>query len=471
MQNHDPQNQATRLTLADIYHIPFRHKWIIICLSAAGVLTAALVYLAQPVSYRSEAVLLIRYILESRTPAGIGGEQQTKIVDMGDANTINSEIEIIKSLDLAAEVASRIGPEKILGGSSAQTNKYDAALVLKKSLRVEVPPHTDILRITFGHSSREIVQDVLKNLIDAYLRKHAEIHRSAGAFDDVLAQQTDTLRLELEKTEAALRKAQTNTGAMSIEDSKRACTEQLCRIRQELFTTQVELAERQAEWAERQKLGPEKAGTPSAIPETDLPSDKVAEYKSVCGPLDSYRRIEQELLSTLTEEDSLVKGIGERIAAAEKTQKKLEADYPKMTQLRLGSSKTGGPVAALQAKIRVLGSQLRETTAEAKAINELEPAIAKLQRERDLEEAKYRHFSTSLDQANFNKMLGSEKMSNISVVQTPCPPYRESRRLLGTLTIIVGAGVFCGIALAGLCEFKRRLGLKSVSQKPSPISS
>ena len=334
--------------------------------------------------------------------------------------------------------------------------------MLKKGLRVEVPPHSDILRITFEHSNREIVQDVLKNLIDAYLRKHAEIHRSAGAFDDVLSQQTDTLRLELEKTEAALRKAQTNTGVLSIEESKKTYTEELSKVRQEIFDTQAELARLQAVAAEHQKLMPSKAETPSEKPDANVPADRMEEYKSICGRLDAFRKKEQDLLAQYTEENSLVRGIRERIASAEKTQRKLEADYPILAMIRLSSSKPDShgvevsddpaQIIALQAKLNILTSQLTNLTAEAKVVNEAVPVITELQRKRDMEETKYRHFSTSLDQANFDKMLGSEKMSNISVAQAPSPAVRQIRELAKILSVIAISGVVAGLVLAFLIE-------------------
>jgi uncharacterized protein involved in exopolysaccharide biosynthesis/Mrp family chromosome partitioning ATPase len=465
IQSHERQNQAAGLNLTDLYYIFFRHKWKIALFSAAGFLAAAVVYFAMPASYTSEASLYIRYILESRVPSAIAGDPQTKTLDTGGANMINSEIEIIKSLDLAIQVAEAIGPEKILGKGSAQTNKYEAANAIRRGLTVGVPARSDILRIAFQGSNREIVQPVLSKLIDAYLLKHVEIHRNVGTFDDVLTQKTDALRSQLAQTEQDLRRAKTNAGVMSIEDSKKAYTEELSKIRQELFNTQAELAQRQAALAEHRKLLPGKAETPSEKPAADFPSDKTEEYKSVCGRLDSYRRKEQELLAQYTEESPLVRGIRERIAAAEKTQKELEADYPKLIELRLASSKTGGAVndfsdenasiwiTALEAKIKVLGSQLETRTAEAKAVNELEPAITELQRKRDLEETKYRHFSTSLEQTRFDELLGAGKTSNISVAQTPCPPYREARELVKILSGLAIGGVVAGFALAFLIEF------------------
>ena len=463
MQNHDRQNQAPGLNLADIYYILFRHKWKIIVLSAAGFLAAALIYFQQPLVYSSEAKLFIRYVLEARLPtSGLGSDPQIKTPDAGGANIINSEIEIIKSWDLAAQVVDAIGPGKIIGTGGGDTNKNLAVAILRTGLTLESLPRSDILRIVFRHPNHEIVQPVLTQLIDAYRLKHVEIHRSIGAFDDVLREQTDALRLQLALTEAALRSAKTNLGLMSIEDAKKAYTEETSKIREVLFNTQMELAERQAALQERQKLMPVPVEASTNQPEVAVPSAKIQEYKSVSSRLESFRKREAELLAQYTEENKWVQDIREQIESAAKRQMNLEAEYPKLAKLQPPSYQPGSPVrdssddilqiSALQVKLQLLKAHLEKLTADAKAVNELEPAITELQRQKDLEEGKYRHFTTSLEQARFDAALSTGKMLNISVTQTPSPPYLESKPLVKTLAIIVGAGVFGGIALAFVLE-------------------
>ena len=318
MQNHDRQNQAAGFSLACIYYILLRHKWKVIGLTSAGLLVAALVWLfQQPAAYSSEAKLFIRYVVESRLLSGIDGDPQIKTPDSGGANIINSEIEIMKSMDLAVQVAEAIGPEKILGKGTGETNKYPAATILKAGLTVEAPLQSDIMRSVFQHPNREIVQAVLNQFISAYLRKHVEVHRSVGAFDDVLTQLTDALRSQLALTEQRLQTAKTNAGVMSIEDSKKAYTEELSQIRQELFNTQAELAGRQAALAEHQKLPSVKTETPLEKPEADVPSAKIEEYKSVSGRLQSLRKGKQELLTQYFPENLVAQGTRKQIVSAE----------------------------------------------------------------------------------------------------------------------------------------------------------
>ena len=464
MQTHERPQHSTGLTLADIYYIIFRHKWKILSFSVLGLAVAAVVYVTSPPMYVSEAKLLIRYVVESSMPSGIAGDPQIKNPDPRGDNIINSEVEVLQSLDLATQVVDIIGAGKILGAGPANTNKYQAAVLLQQNLKVEVPRRSNVLRIVFQNPNREVVQPVLTQIIEAYLRKHVQIHRSMGGFDDVLTQQTDALRSQLAQTEQDLRKARTNIGVVPLEEMKKAYSESLAKIRQELFNTQAELAQQQAVLEEHQKLLPKKPEASAAAPDAEVPPEKLESYRNIVARLDSFRKQEQGLLTQYTEENAMVRGIREQIAALEQTRQKLEADYPRLARLQPPSAKPGEAVgdfleerarisiAALQTKIKVLNSQMDQLTAEAKAVNELEPGIVELQRKKELEEAKYRHFSTSLEQARFDETLSAGRMSNIGVAQAPSPAFRESRQLVQMLGLIALGGVVAGFALAFLIE-------------------
>ncbi|HOS75837.1 MAG TPA: Wzz/FepE/Etk N-terminal domain-containing protein, partial [Verrucomicrobiota bacterium] len=149
MQTHERLQHSTGLTLADIYYIIFRHKWKILSFSVLGLAVAAVVYVTSPPMYVSEAKLLIRYVVESSMPSGIAGDPQIKNPDPRGDNIINSEVEVLQSLDLATQVVDIIGAGKILGAGPANTNKYQAAVLLQQNLKVEVPRRSNVLRIVF----------------------------------------------------------------------------------------------------------------------------------------------------------------------------------------------------------------------------------------------------------------------------------------------------------------------------------
>jgi Mrp family chromosome partitioning ATPase len=85
-------------------------------------------------------------------------------------------------------------------------------------------------------------------------------------------------------------------------------------------------------------------------------------------------------------------------------------------------------------------------------MDEAESAITELQRKKELEEANYRYYSASLEQARINGALGAEKISNINVVQSPSPPVRDYSQLIKLMAKLLAGGVIGGIGLAFFIE-------------------
>jgi uncharacterized protein involved in exopolysaccharide biosynthesis/Mrp family chromosome partitioning ATPase len=202
--------------------------------------------------YQSEAKLFIKYVLESKTPGQLGANGTS--MDERSENVINTELEILTSLDLAQQVAESVTPQKILAKLGGGNDKNAAAAVIHSSLLAEEPKKSNVIRITFKHPDPEVVQLVLTSLIEKYLQAHGEIHRSVAVLDDFLSKETDQLRSRLVQTEDELRKAKAKAGIFSLDDTKKVYTEQISKIQQSIFDAEAELAERQASVNELSKL-------------------------------------------------------------------------------------------------------------------------------------------------------------------------------------------------------------------------
>ncbi len=108
MNDRQTMNQRSRLTLDDVYYVLFKHKWKIITCSTAGLLGAVALVAFRPPIYESEAKLFIRYVLDSKSPSPT--PDGSRMISSYDGQTvINSEIEILNSLDLAEQVVDTIG--------------------------------------------------------------------------------------------------------------------------------------------------------------------------------------------------------------------------------------------------------------------------------------------------------------------------------------------------------------------------
>jgi uncharacterized protein involved in exopolysaccharide biosynthesis/Mrp family chromosome partitioning ATPase len=460
IQEREQEPQGPGMTLGDIYYVLFRHKWKILIFSLAGIVAAGIIYLKSPSVYQSEAKLLIRYILDSKSVGPINNDSQIQTPDSRGETIINSEMEILTSLDLAGKVADAVGPEKILGQTGLPNARNRAAALVLKGLDVDAPRKGTVIRVIFRHPDSQVVQPVVHYLIDSYLKKHVEIHQALGLLDDILAPQTDQIRTRLAQTESDLRRAKTNAGVISLDDSKRGYAEQIATTKKELYSAEAELEEHKAIMKELEKFLPAKSE--AAASEFGSSVERINEYKDLCTQLDSLRKKENELKTQFTEENPVVKRVRGQILESEKQKKTMEEENPKLAKLDLPSSGTNGPavdvlsessrVAALEAKIRTLNSQLVRIRADAAALDELESFIITLQRKKDLEESNYKFYSTSLEQARIAEAFGAGKVSNINVVQAESPPSRDASTLKKPISMALVGGLLVGVGLAFLLE-------------------
>jgi uncharacterized protein involved in exopolysaccharide biosynthesis/Mrp family chromosome partitioning ATPase len=463
MNNRAPKPQPAGLSLGDIYYTLFRHKWLIILFSAAGILTAMGIYFATPKMYQSEAKILLRYILESKTANPAEANAQIKNVDSRGDSIINAELEILTSLDLAEQVTDLIGPKDIMAKLGGGTNRNQAAYYVRKHLETTAPGKGNIIKITFEHPDPDIPQKVLRQLVETYFKRHVEIHRAPGVLEESLAQQTDQLRASLLQIEDELRKMKAKAGVTTLEDTKRTSSEQINRIIQELLTAESALAEQQAATKEFQKLSP--AQLEAVAAETGVPLEKLSAYKNACTRLETYRIKERFLLLQNTEENPIVTRWREAITETEGLKTQLEKEYPKLAGLYVRSLLTDKygqtatdplvdnfRITSLRARTNVLNMQLERIRADAAMVDLAEPAITELQRKKNLAETNYFYYSTSLEQSHIAEARGPGKVANITTVQSPTPPALSPGKLAKPIALAVLGGILGGIALAFLLE-------------------
>ena len=162
-----------------------RHGWKIALCTAVGVLAAFVVLTLRPPIYVSEAKLLIRAIVAD-PPAGVPLDQRFANMAQGQSpdHIMREEKAILSSLDLASEVVRRIGREQILrkagGGQDADT----ALKVLRSGLRVHVWPGSSVIHLGFRHPDSTIVQPVIREVIEHYLKLHVATHRARDRAGD-----------------------------------------------------------------------------------------------------------------------------------------------------------------------------------------------------------------------------------------------------------------------------------------------
>lgn len=469
------------LSVADVYHILFRHKWKIILFFLLGIGGAVAVKMLMPVPYKSSAKLFIRYVLEAQSPAQLQGDDaRVRTPDSRGENIINTELEILTSLDLARQAAEAVGPEKILAPFGGGSNAFAAAGAIRSKLTVEVPRRSNVILLSYEHPNAEIPQQVLTRLIGAYLSRHAEVHRSVGVFDKFLMQETDQLRARLNETEDELRRAKTNAGIISVEESRRALGAEIAQVRESLLAAETELAERRAVMAQLTQAAPVHAApatvTNASPVSTDLvqtpPPEVLQEYRRVAALIESLRVREQELLQTFTASNSLVQAVRRQIDQNTQLRRRLETDHqgllaPGVASVVAAAAVPAGlapvdpqiainaevaRVSGIESRIKILTGQLERLRQEASIVEQAEGPIAELQRRKELQENQYKYFSSMLERTRWNEALGSGRVSNISEIQVPSPPsFDEMSRYKVMAAVLLGSFAL-GLGLAFLLE-------------------
>ena len=458
------------ITPSDIFYTLFKHKWKIIICSLLGIVAAGGIYKLYPKSYSSQARLFIRYVEQGKTPMQTdnNNDRVTTLETRGDS-IISSELQIISSMDLAMQIAEKIGPDLILGDSSRKNDQAAAAKSISDSIDVSIPNRSTVISVDYFHSNPSLVQPVLQALIDAYLAKHLET-RSAGSFDSFVSQQAEQYRSRLARTEEELHNALGRAGVISLDEAKADQNSKIASIQGALLDSNAELASRQAMLEEMRKLTPQNPVTSGDENElTPVPSidpNALQSYATIQARLDVLRRNEQDLLTRFTLENALVKGVQAQIASAETQKADLESKNPLLVNT---VPATGAPrssralptfdlntaiiqVTALQAKVKVLEAQYLQIQKDAQRIASVETEIQELHRRKEIEEQNYRYFSESREQAKIDEAFGAGRVNNIGIVQSPTPPDWDEKDTMKIAGGALVAGLALGLAWAFLLE-------------------
>jgi uncharacterized protein involved in exopolysaccharide biosynthesis len=241
-------------SLRDLYYVLFRHKWkIIVFFLAAMIVTAVRIALTSD-TYLSEAKLLVRLGHENVTLDPTATTGTIVPVRPSHESAINTELEILKSQEIAEMAVDSIGAEvlaykehpvdnstgKIIAkvkrpmhvlvkrirqlrarsGAANESNKRDSTLrMVMDNLRIEKQKMGSTITLSYKSQNPQLAQEVLTKLIDSYLEKHIAVHQTPGSHE-FFTQQSAHLHGKLTELEDELRNLRKETGISSFEQQQ-----------------------------------------------------------------------------------------------------------------------------------------------------------------------------------------------------------------------------------------------------------
>jgi uncharacterized protein involved in exopolysaccharide biosynthesis/Mrp family chromosome partitioning ATPase len=471
MQKSAPTAAKAGLGLQDILFVLFKHKWKILFLSALGLAAAAAFYLTRKPLYESHARIMISYVLQ-RGGADAADNQMEAGGRSGD-QVVNTEMVILRSADLAAEVAAAVGVQRL--GATPE----EAAAAVQAGL--EVAPESrgsNVLVITFRHSDPVLAREVLGQVMELYPQRHLEIHRSVGAFDSV-SRQVKAVGEKLRATELELTRLKAESGIVSVHEDSLLLASQRDKSQQDLVSAEAELAAQRTkvEALARRAGAPAPAGsanggptdkvTPSVPAPPVAAPEQVEEYRELCRRLEFLQQKDLELRGKFAAGNPQVVRNQQEIARAKTLRNELLAKFPGLGSEQSVATPSGDPapnpaalleqertnLEAIQAKVERYKANLAEIENRFRLITETGPKIAELERQREMQDGEYRLLESKLKKAEVDRNLDRSEMPGLRPIEAPTLPEKRFGDMAKKIVLgLAGAGVAAGLALAFLLE-------------------
>lgn len=461
--------------LHDILYILFKHKWKIIIPSVLGFLVAAaLAFRSEAVapSFETQADLLVKYVVERNAS---DPDAPNTVKGAGPMEVMNTELQILKSFNVALETVEKLGPENVMDSGGKAPTKVEAATYLSEHFSSTAERGSNNIHLSYRDKDPKRAVTVLTQLIECYFTRHLEIHRSNAVFDEVSAQ-ADQARSTLRVTQEEINQLKAKSGVVTLDGTIADFESRRQLVRANIMAAQTAVAAQRGKVAAMGKapvakpINEENAKTDPTAGGQDKVSLKktakaLAEYKDLSSTIEQMSEIRRGIVSRRSESDPGAVNLDKKIAVAQARKFELEAEYPDFNR-RVESSNGQvmmAPVTTLedeQALLAAMEARLTETVDQAKKV-EAEVAnlsamgfkLAELESRRTVEEEKYRTLQTKVEEARIDEALDPTRMPNIGIVQDPSPPVKSMDATAKKVIIgIAASGMIIGLGLAFLIE-------------------
>jgi len=424
----------------DCLNALYRRKGTLLLLALSGVVTAALVSLAQPRLYRSVGSLEIQGVNENfmnlrdvdaaSTPGGSSVEPYVKTqaeILQQDA-LIQQAVERLK-LDQKAEYQRPAGWWGKLNGATAASGEQYATEAVKKNLKIEPSRDSQIVRITFDARDPQLAADFVNALAQAAIEQNVEARRRAAQqIHEWLRPRIEELKIKLQNSEAALDDYTRNSGLILTEGQETLAAEKLRTLQDELSKAQGDRIAKQAQY---QQVGQSPADTTSenatvreyTVKLTDL-RRQLADLSSILQP-ESYKVV--RLKAQIAQLESAVQIETHRLNRA------LQNDFQ-------AAQRREQALAAASARQSALVSQ---TTGKMTQYNALKHDV----------DSNRQFYETMLQKVNEAGIASAVRQSNIRLAAPAEPAFHPFKPNLPlNLSIGLVAGLVLGIGIVMLSE-------------------
>jgi capsular exopolysaccharide synthesis family protein len=459
-------------SLRDLVYVLFRRKWIIIGVLLATVIPVTIYMICMPPAYEARSSLLIKPGRENIYVAPVGSPEGTHppTIVQRVAEVINSEIEILRSQVLIRRVVEQLRvaglfPDRLPAGSTVADAEDEESLPIEvavnralRNLSVERVKGTDVIEVAFRSHDSDIPANFVNTLVDRYLERHLEVHRSTQSYE-FFKTQSKQLEQELQTAARRLADFKKKYGIVSFDQLKLLTLEKYADVNAAQKENEAAIKEAQkridklkedlTKTSEHRYIGQaESTDSPvlqtlkARLAELELEkTDLVQKYKPENYKIVSINEAIDKVRAMLADEEENFHG---------SVNTGLSGTYQKIESELLMQEAN---LEAFHSRKTEIERQLIEYGQELARLGRLEPEIQALRRAVSVREQNYKLYQTKFEESRVSDAMDAARMVSVSVLEPATVPLHPipANKALNILLSLCIAGV-AGLGLAFLTE-------------------
>jgi len=462
-------------TLRDVLSVLFKRKVQIILFFIVIVSTVTVGILRMKPTYEAASQILIKIGRENLyVPTAPGSARTNPIIQVNREEQINSEIEILISPYLVDQVVQSFGPKVLYpdlkeeddspvnaraGGPASQKLFDVAASILRQNLIAKGIEKSNVIEVRFTHPDPKIAAEVVNKLIDLYLERHIEVHKTSESVN-FFKEQTQLFKEKVRQADEALESFKKAHNVRSLDQEKEILLQKEADLRSSLNETESQISET---GKRLEQLGSQLAATPKTIAQGEQIEHSPYVINTLQSHLVELELKEKELLTKYTDQSRLVQSVREEIQI-------VKDKLARQEEKRYGSTRTGLNPSyqrlqdelfrneverkALAAKKETQQAQLLDFKTRLEKLNWIEVELNDLVQQVDVDRENYRLYLTKFEESRISDAMDTEKIANVVQIQParpPLNPIEANKRRNLALGLFLGA--FGALGLAFFMEY------------------
>jgi polysaccharide biosynthesis protein PslE len=457
----NPIDDRGHVSVQDVASILTRRKWYISGTFLLVVVPVAAITWMMPRQYATHMKILVKNERAAMIVSADGNNRSDVRGEVSEAE-INSEIELLASINLLQQVVIKCGLERLEHpGAPVESDRAPLAIEqavsrLQRDLKVSAVHKANIIQVDYTARDPLLAAAVLRQLADSYLEEHLKVHGTPGTYQ-FFASQASRYQGELREAEARLEEFRQRENIVMLDQEKEATLRRASDSESALMQVEAVVGEytrKIADTRHQLSVAPPRVVTQSR----SVPNQYSVERLNTM--LAELRNRRTDLLAKFRPDDRLVQEASQQIAD---TQSALEAATkvtgmeqstdvnPVHQMLELELAKEQSELAGAEARRRTLGQQAQNHREELMRLGNATGEEDDRVRKRKEAEDKYLLYARKAEEARIGESLDQQKIANVAIAETPTVPHLPSKpdvRLNLALGALLAGFLSLGVAFA-----------------------